>query len=190
MATPAPEPAPVLQASPAVAGNPVAISTVDPATAPPASDLPPMVQAALRTDDIQAMRAEMLASVPPYMRAEMAALSDEEFRAYTLAAAQQKVNWREAVDSGSIEKMKEVIANGCSIDFRDSYDKTALMDAAIKGHKQLARWLLREGANIEMLDSRGMSALDWAKAYGRYDIEQMIHDERFLRRERAAREQT
>jgi len=68
-----------------------------------------------------------------------------------------------AVETGNLELVKELIASGADIDHQDSLGITPLMRAS-EGHLAIVKELINAGADINHQDSRGFSALMMASA--------------------------
>jgi hypothetical protein len=59
------------------------------------------------------------------------------------------------------------------------YSSSALHVACYRGHVEIARQLLECGADINLLDSDGRTALFWAKRLGRTDIVDLLEDPKY-----------
>jgi len=60
------------------------------------------------------------------------------------------------------------------LDARDSAGMTALMHAAKRGHNEIVRILLDEGADATLLDHQHSTALSMAEEEGHVEVAQMI----------------
>lgn len=67
-----------------------------------------------------------------------------------------------AVESGSLEAAKLLLAAGAEVDARDDYLRTPLMRAAYKGNLNMARVLLKAGANPRLFNGRWETPLHYA----------------------------
>jgi ankyrin repeat protein len=74
----------------------------------------------------------------------------------TEIAAQQD-NLSEAVRSGDIEKVKNLLNSGVAVSARDSQGRTALHEAAAMGNVQLFRLLVSVGGDTHAKDNRGVT---------------------------------
>jgi hypothetical protein len=66
------------------------------------------------------------------------------------------------------------MARGADIDARSPNGSSVLMMAIYEGRDELARILVKRGANRAVRNDRGDSALDWAVKYKRSDIVQLV----------------
>ncbi|KAI7761007.1 hypothetical protein LZL87_012160 [Fusarium oxysporum] len=71
-------------------------------------------------------------------------------------------------------------SEGVNVDARGGrYRSSALHVACYRGHVEIARQLLECGADINLLDSDGRTALFWAKRLGRRDIVDLLEDPKY-----------
>jgi ankyrin repeat protein len=71
----------------------------------------------------------------------------------------------------AVELIAETLLNaGCDVNAADSKGRTPLMYAAIFERPGVINLLLKRGANINVKDHDGLSALDWAKKSGNIEI--------------------
>jgi hypothetical protein len=70
----------------------------------------------------------------------------------------------EAVEHGKLASVDALLGKGGDVDAADRFGETLLMKGARAGNTDLMKLLLRYGARLELEDSSGMSALDWAVA--------------------------
>jgi uncharacterized protein len=71
----------------------------------------------------------------------------------------------------AVELIGETLLNaGCDINAADNKGRTPLMYAAIFERPGVVNLLLKRGANINVKDHDGLSALDWAKKSGNIEI--------------------
>ena len=78
-------------------------------------------------------------------------------------------SWEAAARSGDLQRLKQLHAQGASLDQLDRYGQTALMLAAARGHAEVARWLAECGANLNHTAKHGLSALMLAVLRGHVD---------------------
>ena len=71
---------------------------------------------------------------------------------------------RVAAHLGSIPELTRLLNAGVSINAQDqsSFDATPLIAAAAKGHLEVVDFLLHQGANVNLSESGGETALWWA----------------------------
>jgi len=60
---------------------------------------------------------------------------------------------------GNLEKVKELIEKGASVNEMDGKGQTALMWAAIYGHTEISQMLIEKGADLNVRDVDGNTAL-------------------------------
>ena len=68
----------------------------------------------------------------------------------------------EAALNGKVEAVKKALAQGYTVDSRDSENRTVLMYAAFNGHADIAKELIDAGADVNAQDAIGTSALMFA----------------------------
>lgn len=68
-----------------------------------------------------------------------------------------------AAQAGDIEIIDILVAAGAKVDCKDKYQNTPLMIAALSGNAAACARLLSEGANTELRNSSGNTALDQAR---------------------------
>eukprot|EP01112_Ceratiomyxa_fruticulosa_P014304 TRINITY_DN4086_c0_g1_i6.p1 TRINITY_DN4086_c0_g1~~TRINITY_DN4086_c0_g1_i6.p1 ORF type:complete len:260 (-),score=56.31 TRINITY_DN4086_c0_g1_i6:91-870(-) len=70
-----------------------------------------------------------------------------------------------AASRGSKETMELLVSRGCDVNAQDNRGSTPLHSLVYKRFDVLAIWLIRQGANLHLVDQRGFSAydnaLDW-----------------------------
>lgn len=76
--------------------------------------------------------------------------------------------------NGDADAMSALLAEGADVDQRGRGGHTALMVAAIFSHVDIARLLLAAGADVQLQDSLGLTARDWAERRGSWDVAQLI----------------
>ena len=67
-----------------------------------------------------------------------------------------------AAQSGSVDTAKVLLDAGAKIDFATSEEGSALVVAAAAGHQEFAQYLLAQGANPNIADGWGVTALHYA----------------------------
>ncbi|KAI5459556.1 hypothetical protein BGZ63DRAFT_415114 [Mariannaea sp. PMI_226] len=82
---------------------------------------------------------------------------------------------------GLADLVKSLLTSeGVEVDARGGrYSSSALHVACYRGHVEIARQLLECGADINLLDSDGRTALFWAKRLGRTDIVDLLEDPKY-----------
>jgi hypothetical protein len=61
---------------------------------------------------------------------------------------------------GLLKTVRAMLAVGADVNLRDNRGRTALFDAASRGHLSVARELLRAGARTDIRDSAGLTSLE------------------------------
>lgn len=75
--------------------------------------------------------------------------------------------------SGDIKKVEEAIMNGANINARDCVGWTALMMAAYKGYINIAKVLIKHGADVN-IRTNTWTALSWATRYGHTETADLL----------------
>src|SRR5205807_228168 len=75
-----------------------------------------------------------------------------------LAAALPAADLHQAVQSGSLERVKQEIASGADVNQPDALGATPLHDAAWSGSREIALYLLEHGAHVNTRHAEGGSA--------------------------------
>lgn len=70
----------------------------------------------------------------------------------------------ELLEENRLEKVKALLAAGADPNGRNAGQETPLMKAAYRGDHQLVELLLAHGAQINLRDAQGRTALLWAMA--------------------------
>ncbi|MFW9850254.1 MAG: ankyrin repeat domain-containing protein [Candidatus Thorarchaeota archaeon] len=88
----------------------------------------------------------------------------------------------EAAMEGHLDVVKYLVDNGADVNARTFVSGTALMFSSGNGHIDVVKFLLASGADttieIEGTDGDdGMTALDYARKYGRWDIAELLQEE-------------
>ncbi|KAL8919308.1 MAG: hypothetical protein Q9208_006873 [Pyrenodesmia sp. 3 TL-2023] len=92
--------------------------------------------------------------------------SGAQIEAQTL---QHRTPLHEAVKVGSIELVQLLVSKGADLEARDLHGRTALMFASGRG-KEVARYLLEQGARVNCTDSSDWTAFHWAAINEEYSI--------------------
>ncbi len=78
-----------------------------------------------------------------------------------------------------LEVSEILISAGADVNACDQHGNTVLMGVAFKGHVRIVELLLQNSADPHLYNPHGMKALDFAKAFGRKDVVEILSDERF-----------
>lgn len=81
-----------------------------------------------------------------------------------------------AIKAGVLDAVRVQIERGCPIDSVDSTGLTPLMLAAIFKKPEIFKFLLNLDASLNQVDSKGKSAIDYAKLSGMQQIMDLIFD--------------
>lgn len=65
------------------------------------------------------------------------------------------------IQNGNNEQVKSFLQNN-GIDIKDEFGRSPLLNAALYNNVSLMRWLLKEGADINLKDNNGYTALHFA----------------------------
>ncbi|MFN7663204.1 MAG: ankyrin repeat domain-containing protein [Inhella sp.] len=84
----------------------------------------------------------------------------------------QAVHYAATADDQGEALLRWLVAQGADVNAQSPTGKTALMLAWAFGSVDGARWLMRNGARVEVLDERGQTAWDHAVRAGRSDLAQ------------------
>ncbi|PIK54974.1 putative fibronectin type 3 and ankyrin repeat domains 1 protein [Apostichopus japonicus] len=76
--------------------------------------------------------------------------------------------------SGHVEVARELFFAGAEVEKKDKDGKTALMIAALNGHRDLVQLLVERGADPFMSTEFGMSALDMARSFDKKKVVQYL----------------
>jgi hypothetical protein len=71
---------------------------------------------------------------------------------------------------GQIRTVRELLADGASVDAPDVNGQSALFSAAATGRDDVVQALLKQGANVRLVDRFGRTALHWAAISGSEEI--------------------
>ena len=87
----------------------------------------------------------------------------EDRPAKTVEARTMSPDLEAAVDSGDIEKVKQLLAGGADINAQDQNGCTSLSRSVLRGHTHIAEFLVGAGADVNVRTSNGWTALDIAE---------------------------
>ena len=79
-----------------------------------------------------------------------------------------------AISKGDIATVKQIIAYGIDVNDITNRGMTPLMYAAIYNQSEIAKLLLENGANLDMKDKSGRTALDHAKTSGSNEVMEIL----------------
>ncbi len=77
---------------------------------------------------------------------------------------------------GECDQIAKLLARGADVNFRDNIGKTPLIYAAMNGHVDAVKMLIKAGAKIN-LANKGMTAMTWAAQYGHAGVIECLIDE-------------
>jgi ankyrin repeat protein len=81
----------------------------------------------------------------------------------------------EAAKRGDIQTVRDLVQKGVKInEDLDEYDATALHWSAVKGHRDVAEFLIGKGAIVDQKNRDGDTALHLAVAFGQKDVVQLL----------------
>ena len=83
-------------------------------------------------------------------------------------------DWRDAVQHGDIEQLRERLDSGADINARDRHGQTGLMIAAGHGRVNVVRLLIERGALLDHTAKYGLSAIMLAVVNGHVEIVRML----------------
>ena len=93
----------------------------------------------------------------------MAAVYSGQIESLTILLSKGKIN----INASTKEKYHDLYGSG---------GKTALMFAAMKGNRDVVKYLLEQGANISQRDNDGRTALEYARDFGTSEVEKILID--------------
>lgn len=79
-----------------------------------------------------------------------------------------------AAENNQVEAARILIAAHADLNRKDACQRTPLMRAAIKGHRDVVKLLLEQGADPVVEGWRGWTALRYAASWGRTDVVRML----------------
>ena len=91
---------------------------------------------------------------------------------------QEEINGKliSAVKNGDINSVRESIGNGADVDAKSNRGWTALHEAALYGHVDVAKFLIAKGADVDARDIYGWTALHVAAGNERVEITEVLID--------------
>ena len=78
------------------------------------------------------------------------------------------------INAGNLDEVKALLAKGADIHAKDGDGKTALMNAAYYGRKEIVEYLLEQGADINAKYVDGCTALMWAAGEGEAEVVEIL----------------
>jgi len=82
-----------------------------------------------------------------------------------------------AVLRGDSREVKTLLAKRAFVNATDEYSgRTPLIMATVNGHTEIVRALLSRGADANMKDADGWTALTFAQEYGHAEIEKLLRE--------------
>ena len=76
----------------------------------------------------------------------------------------------QACSNGDVDHVCSLLEHGCPPDSPDYDNRTGLMLAAVKGHLEVTKMLLKWGANRELKDNFGNTAISEARKLGHSEV--------------------
>jgi len=81
-----------------------------------------------------------------------------------------------AASSNNFSKVKELLEKGADVNEKDGRGRTALLLAAVAGHKDVAELLISHGADVNLSNDYGWTPLHFAASRGHEDVAKIIID--------------
>lgn len=82
-----------------------------------------------------------------------------------------------ACGEGDLREVRRLLSKGASPDaYGVDFMQTALIAASKSGHAEIVALLLGRGASVHLEDSKGKTALQWAKALGHSDVARLLEE--------------
>jgi len=82
--------------------------------------------------------------------------------------------WEDAIKSGDVQIVLDLLGQGTDVDARDRYGQTALMLAAHAGHRDVVETLIAHRASLNITAKFGLSALMLALVAGHAEIARLL----------------
>src|SRR5512132_559093 len=82
--------------------------------------------------------------------------------------------WEQAVTSGDVEAVRQLIRSGANVDARNRHGQTALMVAAQRGHREVVETLVASGADLDVTAKYKLSALMLAIVAGHAAVARVL----------------
>jgi ankyrin repeat protein len=92
----------------------------------------------------------------------------------SLTSASLAATIHEAAESGDLAQVQRLIMGGTSVNEKTIRDETPLIVATLAGQGEIARYLLQRGANIDVRNESGLSALHAAAYAGQSNIVRLL----------------
>jgi hypothetical protein len=172
--TPSPAPMTRPSVSPAPSSEPAAEKPATPAPTPAVPRLDarraPKAQRAARESASPPQLAQAQAMTAPSDARTTSSLALHAAAAPTTRTPDAATALREAAQSGNVQRVEALIAEGTDIDARDASGRSALMLAVLHDQKQAVSSLLAAGADPNAKDTSGTTPLAAAIAAARPEI--------------------
>jgi len=82
--------------------------------------------------------------------------------------------WEDAIKSGDVQIVLDLLERGIDVDARDRYGQTPLMLAAHAGHREVVETLIAHQANLNFTAEFGLSALMLALVAGHAEVARLL----------------
>ncbi|ADG70335.1 ankyrin repeat domain-containing protein [Brachyspira murdochii] len=79
-----------------------------------------------------------------------------------------------AVENNNIKKVKSYLEQGASCNALDSYNRTALINASVRGYDDIAKLLIEEGTDVNIQDKAGATALMYTARNTNYEMAEVL----------------
>lgn len=79
---------------------------------------------------------------------------------------------------GHDEAVQYLISQGADVNSTDLGGNSILMGVAFKGHSEILERLLSAGANLHFKNQQGLTAVDFARMFGRFDLVQKLENKK------------
>ena len=84
------------------------------------------------------------------------------------------VAWVDAIRSGNVEIVRDLLLRGINVDAKDRYGQTGLMLAADAGHREIVQILIGHRADLNVTAKFGLSALMLAVVAGHEEVVRVL----------------
>ena len=105
---------------------------------------------------------------------DIAHLLVEQRRGFLRSSTFSGAVLHKAVNKGSEDLTKFVLAQGAEVNSQDNHGQPALFIAAQHGQSGLAHVLLKGGADVDSLDKKGRAPLSYAAEWGKHEMVQLL----------------
>jgi ankyrin repeat protein len=75
---------------------------------------------------------------------------------------------------GDLEEVKQLIAEGADVNYRDAANETPLHGAAAWGRAEVVRFLIESGAHVNMPGTTQLTPLHWAAGWGNLETVKVL----------------